>query len=139
VSHPPRFAACGWDEMVREWADSRAALQDVLGDDVRVASVPGGYFSPLVARAAEAAGLTMLFTSEPETRLRRFGACTVVGRFTVRPGCRPDFAARLARMDAFVRAGEWGAWNAKKVLKAALGARYSRFADWAVNVNRGER
>ncbi len=138
VTHPERFASCGWERMVREWADSRAALQDILGEDVTAGSVPGGYFSPRVARAAEAAGLSMLFTSEPETRVRRIGGCTVVGRFTVRPGCRADFAARLARLDARVRAGEWAAWNAKKILKAALGARYSRFADWAVNVYRIE-
>jgi peptidoglycan/xylan/chitin deacetylase (PgdA/CDA1 family) len=142
VSHPERFAACGWERMVREWADSRSALQDILGEDVNVGSVPGGYFSPRVARAAAAAGLTTLFTSEPETRARRIGGCTVRGRFTVRPGCRADFAARLARMDVLVRAEEWAAWNGKKILKFALGARYSRFTRWATHFKfeeRGER
>jgi len=142
VTHPERFAACGWDKMLREWADSRSALQDILGDEVTVGSVPGGYFSPRVAQAAAAAGLTTLFTSEPETRVRRIGGCTVLGRFTIRPGCRADFAARLARMDALVRAEEWAAWNGKKILKFALGARYSRFTRWATHFKfeeRGER
>jgi peptidoglycan/xylan/chitin deacetylase (PgdA/CDA1 family) len=136
VSHPRRFAACSWDRMVREWADSRRALQDIVGCDVTTGSVPGGYFTGRVARAADAAGLRTLFTSEPETRVRRIGGCTVVGRFTLRPGCRPDFAARLARMDAFARAGEWTAWNVKKVVKRALGEDYPRFADWAARANR---
>jgi peptidoglycan/xylan/chitin deacetylase (PgdA/CDA1 family) len=126
VSHPSRFSACGWDDMVSEWLESRKALADILGDDVIVASVPGGYFSRRVADAAREAGLSVLFTSEPETRVRMVKGCRVMGRFTIRYGCHADFAARLARLDRSVHLREWFTWNTKKVLKAFLGRAYVR-------------
>lgn len=128
VSHPRRFAACSWDEMLKEWSESRKALQDILGADVTSASVPGGYFSPRVAYAAEVAGITTLFTSEPETRIRQIGGCRVFGRYTLRDGSPVDLPARLARGELPVLYAEWASWNAKKALKAVLGAGYPRLA-----------
>jgi peptidoglycan/xylan/chitin deacetylase (PgdA/CDA1 family) len=136
VSHPARFANCDWDEMVREWSDSRKTLQDILGADVTVASVPGGYFSRRVAHAAEAAGLTTLFTSEPETGVRTIGACRVIGRFTVRHGCARDFCARIVTAESSLRTREWAVWNAKKAVKGVLGAGYPRVTRWISHVAR---
>ena len=117
VSHPRRFSRGRWEEMVSEWRESREALADIVGEDVTIASVPGGAFSPRVARAVREAGLRVLFTSEPETRVADVGGCTVLGRFTLRAGCRPDFACRLGRLEAAPRLREWMLWNAKKRLK----------------------
>ena len=128
VSHPQRFTACSWDEMLREWSESRKTLQDILGTDVTSASVPGGYFSARVARAARAAGLTTLFTSEPQTRVREIDGCRVFGRYTLRYGSPVDMPARLARGELPVQLAQWSAWNAKKVLKTMLGGGYPRLA-----------
>lgn len=128
VSHPSRFSACSWGEMVREWAESRQALADIVGEDITVASVPGGDYSRSVAAAAREAGISVLFTSEPEMRVRTIKGCRVMGRFTVRRGRRADFAARLAMLESTVRLREWGIWNTKKVLKAFLGGAYVRLA-----------
>lgn len=135
VSHPNRFAACKWKEMVREWKESRKALQDVLGDDVTVGSVPGGYSSSRVAQAACEAGLKVLFTSEPETRVRSVGGCIMLGRFTLRRGCRADLAARFARLEPSTLLREWVGWNTKKMLKALLGEGYPRLAEWIIPMN----
>jgi len=131
VTHPQPFAACPWDRMVREWTDSRKALQDILGVDVTVGSVPGGSLSWRVVEAAEAAGLRVLFTSEPQTRVSRLGWCEVMGRFTVRAGARPDLARDFATLRRGPLWREWAAWNGKKVLKGLLGAGYPRLAQWA--------
>ena len=126
VSHPARFAACPWDEMLKEWCDSRRALEDILGAPVRAASVPGGYFTARVARAAEAAGITALFTSEPRLRVGYEDGCMVLGRYTVRRGAPPDFAARLLAGRDGLRLREWAAWNSKGILKTLLGSAYPR-------------
>ncbi|MBI2468905.1 MAG: polysaccharide deacetylase family protein [Candidatus Rokubacteria bacterium] len=131
VSHPRRFGALRWDDMVREWTESRAVLADIVGEDVTVASVPGGNFSPRVAQAARAAGLRVLFTSEPETCVRSVAGCAVIGRFAVRCGCAPDFARRLGVLEPFTMRREWLAWNAKKLIKWALGAAYPHLATGA--------
>jgi len=123
-SHPLRMGHCAWTQLLDEWSRSRAALTDILGDDVRVASVPGGDFTPQVAEAAAEAGLTRLFTSEPTSESRQAFGVTLVGRFIIQRWTTAQTAAALA-------AGEWLAcaqqavvWNAKKMTKRLGGERY---------------
>lgn len=130
ASHPTRFAACSWKQMLDEWQISRAVLEDLLGHGVTTASLPGGYFSWRVARAAAEAGLAVLFTSEPECRLRSLEGCTVVGRFTIRPGADPDAICALATFSPLAIWHEWSIWNAKKIVKPLLGAAYPRLGTW---------
>ena len=136
VTHPGRFAACAPEEMLREWRESRATLQDILGAEVTTASVPGGYFSAQVARTAAAAGMTALFTSEPEIRVRELGGCAVLGRFAIRRGDHPDYAAKLVLGAPGARYGAWLAWNGKKALKALLGPGYAQLAGRFVHTGR---
>jgi len=125
-SHPVRMSAVGEDGLRREWEDSVALLSDILGERVRTASVPGGYFSRVVAETAAEAGVRVLFTSEPTSRPSRVGSCTVLGRYTLRrddPGSR---AADLVAASHGARVRQWSIWNAKKVLKALGGESYLR-------------
>jgi peptidoglycan/xylan/chitin deacetylase (PgdA/CDA1 family) len=132
ASHPTRFSASSAEHMSVEWTRSRKALEDLLGHAVTVASVPGGYCSTGVARAAGDAGFQCLFTSEPETRLRRIKGSGIVlaGRFTVRRGCRPDLARALVLPAPWARSRAWVGWNARGLVKPLLGSAYPRLADW---------
>lgn len=124
VSHPARMSACGWDQLIREWRDSREALAQILGEDVSVASVPGGYFSSRVALAASAAGIRVLFTSEPTTRCRNVDECLVVGRYCFQRGASARSAGQIARGDWSPRLRSWLSWNSKKVAKKVGGDLY---------------
>jgi peptidoglycan/xylan/chitin deacetylase (PgdA/CDA1 family) len=125
-SHPLRMGHCAWPQLVQEWSDSRATLSDILGDDVQIASVPGGDFSPMVARGAAKAGYVKLFTSEPtRTEQQAFGL-TLTGRFSIHRWTTARTAAALA-------AGRWQpcaaqaiVWNAKKLTKCLGGEHYLR-------------
>ena len=139
VTHPGRFAACTPVQMLNEWRESRAALEDILGAPVTVASVPGGYFSNQVAEAADEAGIRHLFTSEPESQVRRVGGCRVYGRYTIRRGDAPDYAARLVSGVPTAVYGAWLKWNAKKLPKAILGADYAGLASLAARFERNVR
>jgi peptidoglycan/xylan/chitin deacetylase (PgdA/CDA1 family) len=130
ASHPARFSALPVEAMVREWASSRTVLEGILGHDVTVASVPGGYFSPTVARAAATAGIRVLFTSEPVTSIHAVAGCTVIGRFTIRRGDPADAAQRLVIPAPWARSTAWVTWNAKGLVKPLLGPSYRRIADW---------
>ena len=136
ASHPSRFSALTRAEMRHEWADSRMKLEDILGRAVTVGSVPGGYFSTAVAKAAVDAGLRTLFTSEPTTKPSVLEACELIGRFTIRRGHPPDMARRFAAANPWTRCGAWAAWNAKAIVKPMLGASYARIADWILEPNR---
>ena len=129
ATHPARFSALSPAEMRREWSHSRVLLEDLLGRAVTVGSVPGGYFSPTVASAAAAAGLRVLFTSEPTTRVSSHEDCTLIGRFTIRRGHAPDMAQRFVLPAPWARCSAWAGWNAKAIVKPLLGPSYSRIAD----------
>jgi hypothetical protein len=116
--------------MRREWSDSRAVLEDLLGRAVTIASVPGGYVSSAVRTAAAHAGLRVLFTSEPTTTVSCGEDCTLIGRFTIRRGHAPDMAKRFVLAAPWARCGAWAGWNAKAIVKPLLGPSYARIANW---------
>jgi peptidoglycan/xylan/chitin deacetylase (PgdA/CDA1 family) len=130
ASHPARFNTLPFHRIVTEWARSRAALEDIVGQRVDVASVPGGYYSPVVARAACEAGIRVVFTSEPVTRVGTSSGCVVAGRFTIRQGDANDLAGRLVSASSGARAGAWASWNAKGLVRPLLGRSYASIADW---------
>jgi peptidoglycan/xylan/chitin deacetylase (PgdA/CDA1 family) len=129
ASHPARFSQCHRHHMLREWVTSRKVLEDVLGHDVPIASLPGGYFSATVAETAAEAGFRVLFTSEPVTRADRTGPCTVVGRFAIRAGADPELSRKLVAPARWTRSEQWASWQVKGLLKPVLGSFYSRLAD----------
>lgn len=120
-SHPARISSCSFDQIHREWTESMARLTDILGEQIQMASVPGGYYSAKVAKAAAAAGIRTLFTSEPTIKAERVEQCVVVGRFTIRQGTSAATAAALARSEFLPRVQQSALWNTKKALKAVGG------------------
>ena len=123
-SHPERMSHCSWDELLWEWEASVDALSKIVGEQVITASVPAGFYSKQVARAAAAAGLKVLFNSEPVTRVRRVDGCLVIGRFALQRGTSPETAAALAASRPFPRLREFASWNAKKAAKKVGGEAY---------------
>ena len=130
ATHPTRFAACPWPRMVEEWRSSTAVLADILGRPVTVASLPGGYFSRAAALAAAAAGIRVLFTSEPVVIARPIGACVVVGRFAVHDSTPTEHVAALATGGGLAVWRERGIWQLKKTVKPILGSAYPRVGAW---------
>jgi peptidoglycan/xylan/chitin deacetylase (PgdA/CDA1 family) len=130
ASHPPRFNTLPFHRIATEWARSRAALEDIIGQRVDVASVPGGYYSPVVARAACEAGIRVVFTSEPVTRVGKSSGCALAGRFTIRRGDANDLARRLVSAPSGARTRAWASWNAKGLVRPLLGRSYTSIADW---------
>ncbi|HEY0779693.1 MAG TPA: polysaccharide deacetylase family protein [Gemmatirosa sp.] len=120
-AHPPRMSSLPWPRIAAEWRDSVRRLEDILGAPVRSASVPAGFYAPVVAHAAEEAGLCVLFTSEPTDRARMVGGVTVLGRFSIQRGDAATRAAAFAAGRRIPRLTQAAAWNGKKVVKAVGG------------------
>jgi peptidoglycan/xylan/chitin deacetylase (PgdA/CDA1 family) len=125
-SHPLRMGHCPWTQLVDEWTQSRAALEQVIGCEVRCASVPGGDFSPSVAEAAARAGISHLFTSEPTASVRRAFGLDLQGRFTIQRWTTTATVLGLASADWLPCARQAVVWNAKKLTKQIGGERYLR-------------
>jgi peptidoglycan/xylan/chitin deacetylase (PgdA/CDA1 family) len=124
VSHPIRMSSCSDTELAREWVESTETLSNMLGTEVVTASLPGGYYDPRVAVAAAAAGLRVLFTSEPTMRPQVVDSCLVLGRFTLRRNSTATHAGALAQGRRGPRFRQWTAWNLKKIAKRVGGPAY---------------
>ena len=123
-SHPQHMAHCPWEQLVSEWARSCAILRDIVGEPATVASVPGGSYSRRVAEAAALAGIRVLFTSEPTTRIRQVNHCWVVGRYTIYAGTTAPSVTALVSRQPWRRLSQMLAWNVKKLAKAVGGRGY---------------
>ena len=125
-SHPERIADLPHPQIVEEWKRSRHDLEAILGAAVTVASVPGGFYSKGVARAAEEAGIRLLFNSEPVASCSRVGGLEVWGRFSVNRRTRPASAAGLVRGRVHLRASQYLLWNTKKIAKRLVRPLYRK-------------
>ncbi|MBK7597448.1 MAG: polysaccharide deacetylase family protein [Acidobacteria bacterium] len=136
-SHPLRFASRPWEEMKREWSESAKALSEILEEPVLMASLPGGQYSRRVAQAAAAAGIKVLFTSEPVVRIDNVDGCLVIGRYSIQRWMPPAVAAGLASGLPTPRFKQWAWWEIKKATKAVGGETYLKLREiLSIGLNR---
>ena len=121
---------CSREQLTDEWRRSVEVLADILGERVDTASVPGGYYSGRVAETAAAAGIRVLFNSEPTTAIETVNGCLVVGRYNIFRGTEPRVSGELVSANSRARSKEWLYWNLKKVLKKTAGGPYLMARQW---------
>jgi peptidoglycan/xylan/chitin deacetylase (PgdA/CDA1 family) len=125
-THPERMAALSPVRLREEWSRSVAALSRALDAPVTTASVPGGYYSQAVGRAAASAGIATLFTSQPRRAIGRIDGCALAGRFAV----RRSTSERAVAAAAAGSPGPWlrqrAGWTARGLAKRLGGRRYER-------------
>jgi hypothetical protein len=114
---------CSPAQLFREWKESARVLSDILGSELRAASVPGGYYSRRVAEAAASSGIEVLFNSEPGTGITHVEGCIVLGRYSIQQGVSADIVARIASGERIPRLRQYLLWNSKKIAKR-LGGNY---------------
>jgi peptidoglycan/xylan/chitin deacetylase (PgdA/CDA1 family) len=123
-SHPLRMADLDPELLRREWRQSLDALAHIVGHAVDIASVPGGFYSRNVGLAAQAAGVRVMFTSEPEQTFRSLGSLTLVGRYALVQSDPPTYARDLVIGAGWKLQRQWLSWNAKKAVKRVAGRPY---------------
>jgi peptidoglycan/xylan/chitin deacetylase (PgdA/CDA1 family) len=125
-SHPTRMSHCTTEELDEDWKRSVDTLAEIISEPVRVASVPGGYYSVRVASSAARQGIQLLFNSEPLVRAHTVDGCLVLGRFTVQRGTPPEKSAAIVAGTRGPRLQQYLLWNSKKVAKTLGGKHWLR-------------
>jgi polysaccharide deacetylase len=125
-SHPARISACTPDELRREWEESVAVLSGIIDAPVTVASVPGGFYSTAVGEAAARAGVTVLFTSEPTTRVDAVAGCVLLGRYAIWRSMRSATSGSIASGAIAPRLRQSVWWTLKRGAKAIPGDPYAK-------------
>ncbi len=123
-SHPARMSRLNWKELRKEWSESCAILSDTLGEQVRVASVPDGFYSRHVGQAAAAAGIEVLFTSEPTSATSMVDGCLILGRYFIKMHTPSIVSGAIAAGQVWPRWQQRIHWEAKKAVKALTGEFY---------------
>jgi peptidoglycan/xylan/chitin deacetylase (PgdA/CDA1 family) len=129
-SHPVRMSHCTMQELTDEWRRSIEVLSNILGEPVDTVSVPGGYYSRRVAETAAAAGIQVLFNSEPTTAVHDVLGCLVVGRYNILRGMPPGVSGELVSIHSEARTRQWLYWNSKKIVKTVAGGPYLAARQW---------
>lgn len=128
-SHPTRMSHCSRERLFEEWERSVHVLSNILGEQVSMASLPGGHYSRQVAEAASRAGIRVLFISEPTTRCHFVEGCLIVGRYTIWRGMPPETAAGIAAGKLSPRLRQVASWNMKKLAKSVGGKSYLKLRE----------
>lgn len=123
-SHPERMSHLTWGELTKEWSQSRSILSDLLGEEVKVASVPNGFYSRKVGKAAATAGIEVLFTSEATAATGMLDGCLILGRYFMQIHTPPAVSGAIAAGQNWPRWRQTALWEAKKVFKALTGESY---------------
>lgn len=123
-SHPERMSMLSEEKMIKEWYFSIEKLKQILGAPVICASVPGGYYSMRVARAAEQAGIRYLFTSEPVRKISTQTHCKILGRYTITGSTSLSDVVGLVEGNCVPALKQYLIWNSKKIAKKLGGTFY---------------
>jgi peptidoglycan/xylan/chitin deacetylase (PgdA/CDA1 family) len=124
-SHPVKISQLNWDAVLAEWTRSKRVLSEILGEEVQVASIPGGFYSRRVAQAAADAGIKILFTSEPVSSPTHTQQFSLFGRYSIVDRTTAHEAAALVSEGNGARRKQYLFWNAKKAAKVMVGPAYA--------------
>lgn len=123
-SHPSRMSKLSSKDLLREWSQSCSILSDILGEKIRVASVPDGYYSREVGKTAAAAGIEVLFTSEATATASLVDGCLVLGRYFIQIHTPPKVSGEIAAGELWPRLRQTLLWEMKRPVKALAGETY---------------
>jgi hypothetical protein len=86
--------------------------------------VADGYYSRKVGEAAAAAGIQVLFTSEPSAKVSVVDGCLILGRYSIQSRTPAGVSGAIAARNRWPRLRQAMLWQAKKPIKAIAGESY---------------
>jgi hypothetical protein len=113
-----------WADLLKEWKESCTILSDIVRAPVLTASVADGYYSRKVGKAAAAAGIQVLFTSEPSAKVSVVDGCLILGRYSIQSHTPAGVSGTIAARNRWPRLRQAVLWQARKPVKALAGASY---------------
>lgn len=82
-THPQNMAQLSYEEIVSEWNESASILSEIIGENLKVASIPNGYASKSVFEACGNSGIDVVYTSEPIASCRYVLGVELRGRYVM--------------------------------------------------------
>ena len=72
------------ETLLKEWVESCKTLSGIIGEDIKVASIPNGYSNKSIIQAMLNAGILQIYTSEPTDKIRNIEKhIQIIGRYAI--------------------------------------------------------
>lgn len=118
-----------------EWKQSKDSIEQKIGNEVVIGSLPGGFYSASVVKPAHMAGIHHLFTSEPRLHRWLLQDTWLYGRFIPFASRSYKRIGKLAELNQIEIVKDKLSWNSKKLLKKVLRTPYIYFYDRFLSVS----
>ena len=113
-THPDVFYRLRYEEMLKEWKKSKSILENIIGDSVICASVPGGEMNGNTWKSSAEAGINYLFCSEPFLQPRK-GDNLLLGRVCPKQGTDYKKISNFVNLKGYPK--EMGIRKIKNIVK----------------------
>lgn len=124
-THPRNIAELPYNEIEREWTDSIEVLNNIISGKIKVASIPGGFYSGQSRKALLKNGIEMVFNSVPTRKIKREADNQFIfGRFTIKKGTNNEMILRLLKNNSVSQFYEFAKWRGLALIRSLLGNNY---------------
>ncbi|NDP27151.1 MAG: polysaccharide deacetylase family protein [Flavobacterium sp.] len=124
-THPKNIAELPYAEIEKEWTNSVEILNNIISEKVKVASIPGGFYSRQSRIALLKNGIEMVFTSVPTKKIKHEDEVQyILGRFTIKNGIYNELIIELLKNNSVRQYYEFVKWRGLALIRSLLGNNY---------------
>lgn len=124
-SHPRDISKLSIDEIEDEWFKSKHILEDIVGEEVNQASIPGGAISSDVLKGLKNSGYEVVYTSIPTNKEDSFEGMNIIGRYTITNHSDIEYLNKLLSNSSY-RKKLILKYKFLRLLKSILGSNYNK-------------
>jgi len=135
-THPKNISKLPYAKVEEEWSLCVEILSSILSDNIKIASIPGGFYSGLSGTALKKSGIEMIFTSKPSKKIElNTDNQYIIGRFSIKNGTSCQTVIRLLNNNSFIQIYEFIKWWGLTRVRSALGKNYYRIREILLKIS----
>ena len=121
-THPERISSLPNDVLRNEWNEATSFIQNLLGEKIVEASIPGGYYSIESVNILRELGYKTIYTSKPTNRIKFYRGVEIAGRYTIRNNQPIEQYLRYLDKVSFLRIKMLIRWQLLEFIKKLFGS-----------------
>jgi len=129
-THPKNISELSSVEIETEWTKSVKTLNRIILGKIKVASIPGGFYSEQSRIALKKNDIEYIFTSSPTNKITNNSDNQyIIGRFTIKTGTSIEAVIQLMNHNSVSQFYQFAKWRGLALIRSALGNNYYRIRE----------
>lgn len=129
-THPKNISELPYAEIESEWTKSVETLNKIISAKVKVASIPGGFYSEQSRIALKKNGIELIFNSIPTKKINHNSDNQyIIGRFTIKKRTTIEAVLQLMNNNSVSQFYQFAKWWGLALIRSALGNNYYRIRE----------